>query len=302
MTDRPPPHCSPPHQTAAWNTGPTTVDYERAGITLVGEHWPAYDTEPRGVAVLLHGAGQTRKSWQQTAERLARHGWSALTLDARGHGDSDWAGTNGYALAHFVDDLTHVAHSLPKRPVLIGASMGGLTALVAQAEHRIGCGLVLVDIAPDINTTGADRILEFMGRHRDGFATLDDAAAAVAAYNPYRRRATTEGLRKNLRRHRDGRWYWHWDPELIHLMADSAAINETMKHISDAAGHITIPTLLIRGELSDVIDEHSVARLLERVPTASSITIADTGHMVTGDDNDVFAECLFDFLDDLPDC
>ncbi|MPY99043.1 MAG: alpha/beta fold hydrolase [Actinophytocola sp.] len=278
-----------------------TVDYNRGGVTLVGDHWPARgDAEPQGGAVLLHGVGQTRKSWQHTAERLAHHGWSALSLDARGHGDSGWAATDGYTLDHLVDDLTHAARQLHDRPVLIGASMGGLTALVAQAEHRIGRALVLVDIAPHMNTNGAERIVEFMGQHRDGFATLDDAAAALTAYNPHRQRARIEGLRKNLRRHRDGRWYWHWDPQLLHLMADSTALTDIMNRISDATQHVAVPTLLIRGELSDVIDDHSVEHLLEHIPTATSTTVANTGHMVVGDDNDVFTERLLDFLHHLP--
>lgn len=301
MTDREPRFDPRRDSSNSWSTGPVTVEYDRGGVTLVGDYVPARgDTESRGSAVLLHGVGQTRKSWQHTAERLAQHGWSVLSLDARGHGDSDWAATDGYTLDHLVDDLAHAVCQLHDRPVLIGASMGGLTALVAQAEHRIGRALVLVDIAPHMNTNGAERIVDFMGQHRDGFATLDEAAAALTAYNPHRQRARIEGLSKNLRRHRDGRLYWHWDPQLLHLMTDPAALTDTMDRISDSAQHVTVPTLLIRGELSDVIDDHSVAHLLERIPTATSTTVANSGHMVVGDDNDVFTERLVDFLHQLP--
>ncbi|OLZ51821.1 MULTISPECIES: alpha/beta fold hydrolase [Pseudonocardiaceae] len=283
-------------------TGPTTVHYQCEGITLAGDHWtPDTSTHPRGTAILLHGVGQTRKSWQRTAARLAADGWSALTLDARGHGDSDWACPDGYTLEHLVDDLTHIGRTCEDRPVLVGASMGGLTALVAQAHHDLGRALVMVDIAPQMNTTGAERILRFMGQHREGFATLDDAAAALADYNPHRTTpGSTRGLRKNLRKHRDGRWYWHWDPQLLQFMADPAAFTATLRQIDDAAHQITAPTLLIRGELSDVIDQGSVEHLLDRIPTASSITIANTGHMIVGDDNDFFTTALLDYLNDLP--
>lgn len=281
---------------------PTTITYRHTGLTLVGDHWPARTpASPRGTAVLLHGGGQTRNSWRRTATRLADHGWSALTLDARGHGDSDWANPGDYTLDHLIDDLTHITRTLDEAPVLIGASMGGITALLAQADHAIARALVLVDIAPQMNTAGAERILGFMARHPDGFASLDDAATAIAAYNPHRpRRTTHEGLRKNLRQHRDGRWYWHWDPQLLHFMADPVVITDMMDRMDDAARQIATPTLLIRGELSDLIDQRSVEHLLHRIPTAHTATVTNTGHMVVGDDNDVFTIKLLDFLEHLP--
>lgn len=273
-----------------------TVTYQHDGLTLVGDqHTPT--NESVGTVILLHGIGQTRKSWNHTGASLAALGWTAIALDARGHGDSDWAAPGGYTLDALVDDLAHVTRTLDHTPVLVGASMGGLTALVAQARHRIGRTLVLVDIAARINPAGADRVRDFMGQHRDGFTTLDQAATALAAYNPRRRAVTHDGLRKNLRRHRDGRWYWHWDPRLLGLMADPAALTDLTRVLDDAAGHITVPTLLIRGERSDVIDQHSVDHLLDHIPTATSTTITDTGHMVVGDDNDTFTTALTDYLD-----
>ena len=54
-----------------------------------------------------------------------------------------------------------------------------------------------------------DRILGFMAAHAGGFASLDEAAAAVAAYQPQRtQKSDPSGLRKNLRQREDGRWYY----------------------------------------------------------------------------------------------
>ncbi|HEY3479184.1 MAG TPA: alpha/beta hydrolase [Streptomyces sp.] len=280
---------------------PTPVIYRRAGLSLAGDHWSARPAaSPRGTAVLLHGAGQTRHSWHHTAARLAGRGWTALTLDARGHGDSDWARPHGYTVDHLVDDLVHVTGTLGDTPVLIGASLGGMTALLAHADHTLARALVLVDIAPRINPAGAARILDFMTRHRDGFATLNEAAAAITAYNPHRPRpATTDGLRKNLRQHRDGRWYWHWDPQLLQFVSDTAALADLAARMDAAARRITIPTLLIHGELSDIVDHDSVDHLLHHIPTADTATVTNTAHMVAGDDNDMFTNHLIDFLNQL---
>lgn len=282
-------------------TTPAPLTYRRAGLTLAADHWTAPPATPsRGTAILLHGVGQTRHSWHHTAARLAEHGWTALTLDARGHGDSDWAHPHDYTVDHLVDDLVHITGTLNDTPVLIGASMGGITALLAHADHTIARALVLVDIAPQINPAGAARILDFMTRHRDGFATLNEAAAAIAAYNPHRTRpATTHGLRKNLRQHHDGRWRWHWDPQLLQFISNTAALTDLTTRMNTAAQQITIPTLLIRGELSDIVNHDSVDRLLHHIPTAHTTTVTNTAHMVAGDDNDIFTNHLIDFLNHL---
>ncbi|NED68678.1 alpha/beta hydrolase, partial [Streptomyces sp. SID10244] len=187
------------------------------GVELVGNLWQSERLPRRGTVVLLHGGGQTRHSWQSTARRLAGAGWDAHAIDARGHGDSEWARDGDYSIDAHARDLRAVVAELPVQPVLVGASMGGMAALTAQAaDPGLARGLVLVDITPRAEPQGLAKISSFMESGLAGFDTLEDALTAVIAYNPHRRRAPRiDGLRKNLRR-RDGRWYWHWDPEIIH--------------------------------------------------------------------------------------
>ena len=163
--------------------------------------------DPAGPAVLLaHGGGQTRHSWHTTTARLGTAGWYAVSIDQRGHGDSAWAPDGDYSLAAFRDDIIAVARTLD-RPVLIGASLGGTSSLAAlgeTADDPCGRGLVLVDVAPNIERAGAERIRLFMTEHVDqGFATLEQVADAVHAYNPHRPRPSDlDGLKKNVRRAR----------------------------------------------------------------------------------------------------
>jgi pimeloyl-ACP methyl ester carboxylesterase len=153
------------------------------------------------VVLLLHGGGQTRHSWHRTARSLAGQGWSAVALDARGHGDSQWAPDRDYSIDALVADLAAVVTELGERPVLVGASMGGMTALVGQGERGdLARALVLVDIVPRIEPEGAKRIMDFMTARPDGFGSLEEVADAVRAYNPHRARPVSpEGLRKNVR-------------------------------------------------------------------------------------------------------
>jgi pimeloyl-ACP methyl ester carboxylesterase len=278
---------------------PRRVAVDGHGVRLAGDWWSPTGHR-RGTVLLLHGGGQTRHSWQRTGRRLAAQGWAVLALDARGHGESDWAPDGDYSLDAMVADLVAVVATLDERPVLVGASLGGMTALLAQARRpSLGRALVLVDVAPTTEPDGTAEITRFMGSGTAGFSSLEEAAAAVAAYNPHRSRPPRpEGLRKNLRL-RDGRWYWHWDPRLLDSrQTDAATLAENARRARAAARRIRVPTLLVRGSQSRVVSVAGAHELLSLVPDARKVDVAGTGHMVAGDDNDVFGEHLLDFLDE----
>ncbi len=279
---------------------PERIEFTGAGgSSLVGDRRAA--AEPRaGCVLLLHGGGQTRHSWATTAERLAARGWETLAVDTRGHGESAWAGDGGYFFDDLIGDVRAVADTLPEPPVVVGASMGGLTALMAEARHPgLMRALVLVDIAPTMEPDGVAKIADFMRSGTAGFASLDEAADAVAAYNPHRPRPSSpEGLRKNLRLRADGRWYWHWDPALIPNGTDYDRGISQAEQCRLAAG-IRIPTLLIRGTNSDVVSLAGARELLDLIPSSRLVDAADAGHMVAGDDNDVFTAELTRFLADV---
>ncbi|GAA4546901.1 alpha/beta hydrolase [Pseudonocardia xishanensis] len=263
---------------------------------LAGDRWPAQG-ERRGAALLLHGGGQTRHSWFRTAQALAAAGWEATALDARGHGDSEWAPDGDYGTDALNADLVAVVDQLGEPALLVGASMGGMTALVSQGEHGgLARALVLVDIVPKVEPAGVQRILDFMGANPDGFASLDEVAAAVHAYNPHRKRPPNpEGLRKNVRLRENGRWYWHWDPAFLRI-TDEPRRSSNHERAAAAARRITVPTLLVRGAQSDIVSEDGVRELLELIPGSKHVDVSATGHMVAGDDNDVFTRTVLDFL------
>ena len=254
--------------------------------------------------VLLHGGGQTRHAWGATLSHLAEH-WRAYSVDLRGHGESAWAHDGDYTLDAFARDVVSVSRSLWEPPVLIGASLGGIACLAAIAETPpppIAKALVLVDVAPRIEAAGVARIGEFMTGHLDGFASLDEVADAIQVYNPHRPRPTDlSGLKKNMRQRADGRWAWHWDPRFVSGRFGSP--DETRSSLVDgdrlanAARRITLPTLLVRGRISDLLSEEGAQELLALVPHAQLVDVAGAGHMVAGDRNDLFNDAIVSFLD-----
>jgi non-heme chloroperoxidase len=278
----------------------------RDGIGLVADVDGPDDGAP---VLLLHGGGQTRHAWRSTLHDIAAAGWRVLSADLRGHGESDWDTDGDYTIDAFAADVAAVAAALPSPPVLVGASLGGISSLVAIGEAddptTVARALVLVDVAPRIEPSGVRRIGDFMLSHvEEGFATLDEVADAIAAYNPHRPRPTDlSGLAKNLRRRDDGRWVWHWDPRFVGgrfgsadetrtSMTEPVRLQRAARVVRDAA----LPVLLVRGRMSDLLSEEGARELQELIPHALLVDVAGAGHMVAGDRNDAFTAAVVEFL------
>jgi pimeloyl-ACP methyl ester carboxylesterase len=274
------------------------------GLDLAADAYGPDDGPP---VLLFPGGGQTRHSWDGTARLLGNKGWRATTVDLRGHGDSDWAADGDYSLDAFAADVRDVARATgPRLPVLVGASLGGISSLIAIAEddeatdRPAASALVLVDVAPRLEPEGVARIGAFMLGHLDGFASLEDVADAVAAYNPHRPRPSDlSGLRKNVRQREDGRWYWHWDPRFMSPgRIDEPRSIRNEDRLERAAQTLTLPVLLVRGRQSDVLSEAGARNLQALVPHARFVDVAGAGHMVAGDRNDVFNDAVVAFLEE----
>jgi pimeloyl-ACP methyl ester carboxylesterase len=269
----------------------TTAD----GLRLVADAWGDPSARP---VLLQHGGGQTRHSWGSTAADLAAAGWRAISLDLRGHGDSQWDPQEDYGLDAYARDTRAVLSQLNRPTVVVGASLGGLAALRAHGTGaaELFAALILVDVTPTLDRSGAERILQFMGaRLADGFADLDEVADSIAAYMPHRRRpANLEGLKKNLRLGADGRYRWHWDPAFV--TSRRRVSGAERDPLIAASRDLRIPTLLVRGRMSDIVTLETAREFLELVPHAEFVDVSGAGHMVAGDSNDVFCDAVLRFL------
>ena len=278
----------------------TFVTDAPGGVRIVADRLG--DPAARAV-VFLHGGGQTRRSWARAAAAVAERGWQAVTVDFRGHGESDWSSEGDYRVVAFAEDVREVLAQLPPDPVLVGASLGGFTSMLLAGELSPGTvsAVVLVDIVPSMNPAGAARIHEFMAEKMvEGFASLDEVADMIADYNPHRPRPSDlNGLRANLRR-RGERWYWHWDPQFIDGTAANPPIEVTdpdrMHRAIETILATDVPMLLVRGQVSDLVSEDRAREFLARFPQVEFVDVQGAGHMVAGDRNDLFADAVVDFL------
>jgi pimeloyl-ACP methyl ester carboxylesterase len=276
-----------------------------AGNTLAAD---VYGEEGPPV-LLLHGGGQTRHAWRKTGDLLARMGYVAYAVDQRGHGDSERLADGAYSFADFAADARVLADTLAersgRRPVAVGASLGGIACLLAEGgpqrppRGHVFAALVLVDITPRVDISGVEKVQGFMRAHaKEGFGSIAEAADAVAAYLPHRPRPRShEGLKRNLRLHPDGRWRWHWDPRFLEgKRRIGPGADRVERDLVEAARRIRIPALLVRGASSELVQEEHAKDFLDLVPHATYVDVGGARHMVAGDRNDQFANAIKEFL------
>lgn len=272
------------------------------GLPLAFEHFGAISARPS--LIFTHGFGQNRLAWRSTAKRLADLGWAGFSFDGRGHGHSSWSSSGNYELDDFVWDLTEIARSPAlvgsTKPILIGASMGGLLALLSEAqaaENGLFSAIVLVDVTPRWEAEGVGRIFEFMSAFPHGFENVQQAADAVNQYLPHREQKDPQRLRQHLREGEDGRLRWHWDPKLLEHIP--RASERYIPRLEAAARSVRCPVLLLSGGKSDVVSAQTIAAFQALVPHAQHRQIEHATHMVVGDRNEQFSAEIEAYLGQL---
>lgn len=272
------------------------------GISLAATAFPTSSVlQAADTLLFAHGFGQTRGAWHKSAVALAAEGYAGLSYDARGHGGSSRNPADQlYTGEQFTDDLIIVAGEHLQPPVLIGASMGGLFGMIAEARWPgLFRAMVLVDITPRWEEAGLQRILGFITAFPQGFDSLDHAADVIAAYLPHRReRKSEDELREVLRQREDGRWVWHWDARLVDDLVRDCAQHQD--DIADAARALRCPVLLISGGRSDLVSARTVEEFRALVPHAQHAHLPHATHMLAGDDNDAFTRTVLEYLSGLP--
>jgi pimeloyl-ACP methyl ester carboxylesterase len=272
------------------------------GLGLAATTFPtASPLQATDTLLFTHGFGQTRGAWQRSGMALAAEGYAGLSYDARGHGESARNPADlPYTGEQLADDLIIVAGEQIQPPVLVGASMGGLFGMIAEARWPgLFRAMILVDITPRWEEAGLQRILGFITAFPQGFDSLEHAADVIAAYLPHRRsRKNPEELRELLREGSDGRWRWHWDARLIDDL-----VRDCTQHqdgIAEAARALRCPVLLISGGRSDLVSARTVEEFQSLVPHAQHAHLPQATHMLAGDDNDTFTATVLEYLAGLP--
>jgi len=244
----------------------------------------------------LHGGGQTAYMYEELGATLAGRA-HVLAPDLPGHGDSDRV----HAELDQITLPTSIAATVPalldafgmERVPVVGASLGGMSSIVLADRHpdRVA-GIVLIDVGHKLEPEGVRRIVDFMVAH-ESFASLDEAAAAIAGYLPQRKAIRSESLSRNLRQRPDGRWEWKHGVGARIRAARAAGeepphpaddlSNTVLAGIEEAAGALSCPVLILRGEQSDVLSADGADELVALIPDATLEVVERAGHLAAGD-------------------
>jgi pimeloyl-ACP methyl ester carboxylesterase len=266
---------------------------ELRGLRFHYRDWPS--TKPGAPdLVLLHGFTGHARSWDAFAEAMTDR-YRVLALDQRGHGESGWAAADQYGAGEMAKDLTaFVAAMGLDQFTLLGLSMGGIVTMeYAGARPKALAACVIVDIAPEIVPAGLTRIQTGV-QSTDVFASKDEAFAAARAANSLPPEAHhRHRVDHNLMRTADGRWTWRYDRA---LRTPGNARARDADALWRACANINVPTLIIRGDRSDVMSPELAERMLQTIPYARLELVANSGHAVPLDAPDGFLAAARGFL------
>lgn len=274
-------------------------DFERItvtapdGLSLAGELCGRAEAP---LVLLLHGGGQSRSAWRGAARRLAEAGYRACIMDIRGHGDSDWSDQLRYSFDDYVGDVIATISAIGGPAALVGASLGGHIAMLCAArypEHITH--LALADVTPWIDETEGDAMRAALRKSAEGFATVEEAADAIAEMRGTPMRGgSLEKLRRRLDLREDGRLYWQWD---VRLMDDQLLRGGGEGGLfRREAERLGMPVLVMRAEHSTLTTQEEIDAFRMVKPDLQQVVIAGAGHMVSGDVNDAYAEAILNFL------
>jgi pimeloyl-ACP methyl ester carboxylesterase len=253
-----------------------------------GLHRIAYrewgDPRNRDVLVCVHGLTRSGRDFEALARVLCAQ-FRVVCPDVAGRGESDrLADPKLYVWAQYVADMVTLIARLDVEAVSwVGTSMGGFVgmALAAQAGSPVK-KLVLNDAGPVIGKASLERIAAYVGE-APSFASLEEAEKYVrtisAPFGPHsdaQWRFLTESW---VRRNDDGRWRPHYDTRIAEAYRATMPDKDLeIWHIYDA---VRCPTLLVRGEHSDVVSQQTAAEMTRRGPKARVAEIRGVGHAPT---------------------
>lgn len=248
--------------------------------------------------LLLHGGNQSAHSWDLVSLHLADR-YHIYALDQRGHGDSEWARDAEYAPDQMARDaLALIAQEGAAAPIVVGHSMGGMVAMRLTAlEPTLPRAVGLVDVGPEVSQRGAETIRKFVVRNTE-FDQLDQFIDRVVAYDPFRSREHIERTaRYNLVQRSDGRYVSKSD-RLLHdpEFRQRARPDSERRDVAQGFHAFAGPTLLIRGERSNILEAEAAKRFVAGLPNARLVEVSDCGHNVHSQNTPGFLEALTPWL------
>ncbi len=236
--------------------------------------------------MILHGLFGFSDNWQTHAKKLAEY-YRVILVDLRNHGHSDWSDEFSYDL--MAEDVHELCVDLGiRKMILLGHSMGGKVAMLfAQRHEELLEKLIVVDIG----------VKEYPMHHQHIIAglralDLENMKARSEAETILKEHIDSDGVRQFLLKN----LYWKEKGQLAYRMNLDVLERELPQILSPLPEEeVFVPTLFIRGELSNYILDEDIEELEDRFPDSYLVTIPNAGHWVHAEAPDQFLEAVLGF-------
>ena len=275
-------------------TNPVDKEVQANGLRF---HYLDWGSEKNPTILLLHGALQQGHSWDFVALSLSDE-YHIIALDARGHGETQWAPGGDYTVEAHQRDMEGVVKTLDLDPfILVGHSMGGRNAFVFASQHpELVRALAIVDTGPEVNLVGTTRIQNFR-ELPDMLDSHEEFVTRIQEYTGRSRSQVLGALKYSIKELPAGRWTWKYD----RLLRQHGYKPQTWpsEKLWEYLGQIECPTIIIRGGDSDIFTPQVMDRMLETIPGSIGAVVPGARHLVPGDNPAGFLEALRRLLDGL---
>ena len=253
-------------------------------------HYLDWGNESKQSILLFHGGAQQAHSWDFIALSLC-DSYHVLSLDARGHGDSQWAPDGDYSIEAHQRDLDGFVEALGgEGSILVGHSMGGTNGYIYASRHPEKVkALVIVDEGPGDSPEGQSRIRRFL-ELPDELGSYEEFAERIQEFTGRPKERVMGALKYSIRQRDDGKWTWKYDKRL--RAPGRRYFNWPDERLWECLAQIKCPCLIIRGANSDLFPKETMERMLRVIPDSTSATVPNAGHRVTGQNPTGFLEAL----------
>ncbi|KWV90590.1 alpha/beta fold hydrolase [Erythrobacter sp. YT30] len=242
----------------------------------------------------LHGLTRNARDFESLAAHLSEKR-RVIVPDMRGRGKSDYApSSDTYKPKQYVEDVELLLAELGiSRFISVGTSMGGIMTMLLAANHpeRIA-GVVLNDIGPEIEAAGVERISGYVGQGRS-YPTWVHAARSLCevhgdAFPDYELDQWLELAKRFMVVSQNGRISYDYDMAIAEPFSEAGNAAPPNLWLAFEALN-DVPMLLVRGELSDLISDATVAQMKARNPNMTTLNVPRVGHAPTLDEPQVRA-------------
>lgn len=262
------------------------------GLRLHYRDYPG-DDPAKPPIICIPGLTRNARDWEGVAERLAGD-WRVIAVDLRGRGESAYAkDPMSYVPLTYLQDLEALLRELElERFILFGTSLGGLLSmLLGSAEKERVAGILINDIGPQLDDSGVSRIRSYVGRPSTWptwvHAARDLAEVQRPCYPNWQLDDWLVFAKRVARLNNSGRIVFDYDMRIAEPF--KLPVTAGLDLWSAFAALREVPTLVVRGETSDILSAETLARMEAEHPDLEAVVVPGTGHAPTLDEPEVQA-------------